>query len=434
MTVPFQVVAREGVPFVVQAPGAVPLAQAAAAAGMAVAAAEDAARSAAALMPLLPIELASTGVNQFDPAAVNIGKEISFETGAAIDSATSAISGLIEVVGWTAVTVSGLAATTFDRFFVWLAADRSTIVAFDYVDKAAGAFTRARPDGAAFFRFDVYRRQVDYGSPAGIQVQKGTAATPFEPFRIDKVVSLGGKAFAAPPAEDRWAGKRYGLFGDSITQTERPDQNKTSYGSAAARRNWVDAFFAEMRPASLHNYALAGAHIASLGVLDPFQKLHRQIDQAIADGRSFDVVIISMLTNDIGSHFDPSINLDLGSYASAMAVDYNGLVETISMQAFRKALYRITQQWPDAVIGWMTPLQRAAFTPEIMRPIIDDFARMAGRYGCDVIDQFASSGVVADFEILDGVGRDLLDGLHPMLSGMLKQARLACAWAKARLA
>lgn len=217
------------------------------------------------------------------------------------------------------------------------------------------------------------------------------------------------------------------LFGDSITQTEDVDSGQYAYGSGT-RANWPDFVIPTLDTPAAYNYARAGASFASYPEVLDTQKFAKQIDAALAGGYTADTVVVAMGINDYGH------GGSLGSYDAAMAKSVGSLDLTIPIEAARAGFYRLQQAWPDAVKFCCIPLQNARDDMGAVITWADLIARMAGRYGFEVVDCFRESGIVADFEVPNGNGRDLEDGLHPKPSGQLKQGRLIGSRIRERVA
>ena len=93
------------------------------------------------------------------------------------------------------------------------------------------------------------------------------------------------------------------------------------------------------------------------------------------------------------------------------------------MDAMRINLRRLAENFPNAVLYYGTPMQAMKSEQLTMRKIVNQFKLMAQTFNFKIIDAFEEVGVIRDFEILDGPGRYLTDGLHPNLAGKEKQGK-----------
>ena len=333
-------------------------------------------------------------MNLFDSSQIVTGYEV-YGDGSIQSQADSTVSAHIPVRGLSMITISGLQANTgFDRYYVFLAGNKSSVVGTGTIAAANNGKTITVPSGASWFRFSPKQRNSAAVSYATAQVEAGSFATAYEPFAtVD----------------------RYGLFGDSITETCDVANGDTT--SHAVRENWPLWLLSHLNPTSAHNYAKAGARFAAGSGISGFQILQAQIEQAHTDGRVFDRIIVSAGTNDWGNQTGAGITL--GSYAGTMAKVIGDLSTTISADAMRKALWSIKTYWPDATCWFVTPLQRSDSDPDSMNGWVETQRQLARRYGFTIIDGFTESGIVYDF-----ASHDLSDGLHPNASGQGKQGRL----------
>ncbi len=87
--------------------------------------------------------------------------------------------------------------------------------------------------------------------------------------------------------------------------------------------------------------------------------------------------------------------------------------------AMRWCLQRIMEEFPDARVFVLTPLQTA--NPEHNRKteiqIETVLKKVAGAMGAQVIDCYHNCGICEKFEVIGGEGRYLADGLHPKING-----------------
>lgn len=87
--------------------------------------------------------------------------------------------------------------------------------------------------------------------------------------------------------------------------------------------------------------------------------------------------------------------------------------------AMRWCLQRIMEEFPDARVFVLTPLQTA--NPEHNRKteiqMETVMKKIAGAMGAQVIDCYNNCGICEKFEVIGGEGRYLADGLHPKING-----------------
>lgn len=95
--------------------------------------------------------------------------------------------------------------------------------------------------------------------------------------------------------------------------------------------------------------------------------------------------------------------------------------------AMRWCLQRIMEEFPDARVFVLTPLQTA--NPEHNRKteiqIETVMKKIAGAMGAQVIDCYNNCGICEKFEVIGGEGRYLMDGLHPKENGQHLQGAYA---------
>ena len=220
-----------------------------------------------------------------------------------------------------------------------------------------------------------------------------------------------------------WANKKYMIFGDSITQTGDPDNG--DFG-LLYRDNWWRTARTALKAQSFMNFARSGAAFRHLSGASDWQKIKYQVDYSINQANyTPDVLIIAAGTNDgIGN---------VGDYDDAMSKSIDSLDLLKSADAMRYSFYKLNQAFPNAIGFVCTPIQRASIDPSELEPFTTLLKKMAGRYGFQVIEVGAESGIVRDFEVLNGAGRDLGDGLHTLVSGKNKMTKVIAPTIKARL-
>ncbi|WP_156359916.1 SGNH/GDSL hydrolase family protein [Sphingomonas sp. Leaf10] len=372
--------------------------------------------------------------NLFDVSTARVGGEIQFN-GGLYGETNSVASAPIFVGDLSEITFSGMAANpAIARVYAFYSALPTAVNAPDpalvsYGQIPAGAsYTVSVPAGARYMRFSPRQRQADAGDYTATQVEPGAVATAFRPYQ-EAVVEWSSRNLGrqAGGGSAQTSIGVVAIFGDSITATENVEAGQYTYGSGWSQ-NWPDYALPMLSPTNAYNFARGGAAFANYSGAVPWQRFHHQLDVAFAQSFTPDCVIVALGINDL--RFQQT---KLGNYDTAMGKAYNALDLTVSIEAARAGFYRLQQQWPDAVKFVSLPLQQAQLDGPTLQAWGALIARMAARYGFTVIDAFSEAGIVADFEVSGGQGRDLYDGLHTDASGQRKQGRLIGARVRARV-
>ena len=198
------------------------------------------------------------------------------------------------------------------------------------------------------------------------------------------------------------------IFGDSITETATINEDGTGYTDRTAT-NWPTFLSSNLEIGTLKNYARSGATFKDQNIAgDKRKSLSEQVEMAIANSESADVIVVSIGTNDgTGS---------LGNYDTAMGkTTLDSLDKGLLYEAIRYNFWKLREHYPNAKMFCALPIQRAAYEPPTA--LIDAITKMAKRYNFIIIDALNESGIVRDFEVSQGAGRYLRDGLHPNESG-----------------
>lgn len=240
------------------------------------------------------------------------------------------------------------------------------------------------------------------------------------------------------------------IFGDSITENAKiveGDDGTTSYENnryalqyAGKYYNMWSGMIADyIKCTDLRNYALSGASYCDKQRTSgkERQNLSHQITLAIKDitprgvfpsTGDFrpDIIIFALGVNDA----KPTDN-----YAEAMSktvLDANGDYDidatlanldcTKFNQAARSAFMRVKRQWSDARMLCLLPAQNTS-REQAEEGVNNDLAKMAKRYGCEIIDM-SQCGIVRDFEKKSAAGTLLKDGLHPTPMGQNLYAKV----------
>jgi len=138
-----------------------------------------------------------------------------------------------------------------------------------------------------------------------------------------------------------------------------------------------------------------------------------------------DVFAFAMGTNDdisclgdpekalTGKSLENNDNIDLFTEAGAM----------------RWCIQKISENFPDARIFVLTPIQAAdpAHNAKIEKQISQNFVRIAGAMSVRLVDCFHNCGICEKFENISAEGRYLRDGLHPKENGQALEGAFAAA-------
>lgn len=248
------------------------------------------------------------------------------------------------------------------------------------------------------------------------------------------------------------------IFGDSITDcaTISIANDKTTAYTLNARSNayvkdgqtiyysmWPYLLTRYINCNDIRNYAKSGASYKDVtrSSGNERQNVSYQITVALNDldnpNNVFptvgdfvpDIVIFALGVNDGAPNDD---------YASAMAktvmdgqnfdvaATLAALDRTKTFEGVRWAFMKVKQAFPYAITFCVLPLQLAEREQDVLG-INNDLSKMAERYSIHVINGFADSGIVRDFERRSELGTLLKDGLHPNDKGQNLLARLVIA-------
>ena len=205
------------------------------------------------------------------------------------------------------------------------------------------------------------------------------------------------------------------ILGDSITETATMNEDGTGY-TGGVYTNWPTHLSDRLNINYMKNYARSGATFKDQNIAgDRRKSLSEQVKMLISNSERPDIIVVSIGTNDgIGT---------LGNYDTAMAkTTLEALDRSLLYEAIRWNFWKLRENYPEATFFCATPIQRTAYEPPTA--LIDAIVRMANRYNFIVIDALNESGIVRDFEVSQGAGRYLRDGLHPNEAGKRKLANL----------
>ncbi len=364
------------------------------------------------------LTLETGGKNLFNKDAVISGQYVLTTSGAIQSvpgSTTLRTSEIIKIDPSSSIAISGLPSIHNALGYRWLAADKTTQVGYGATASNVTSAVIVAPANAYYFQITVNSgKSGEIYDGTTIQMELNTAPTAYEAYKqvIANIEGYALKGSNSSGSELKTKGKLFFLFGDSITATAGAD------GSPISGGNWPSYAFPIMK-ASYTNFALSGAHIEDFTMSFPRQKFSQQIADAIATGIQPDAIVVSIGIN--------SLNVADNDYDLTMAKAINDLDITKVMDAMRINLRKIYESFPNAVLYYGTPMQAiksgAANEELTQRKIINQFKLMAQTFNFKIIDAFEEVGVVRDFEVNNGPGRYLTDGLHPNAAGKEKQGK-----------
>ncbi|MBF4456783.1 SGNH/GDSL hydrolase family protein [Acinetobacter sp. SK-43] len=355
--------------------------------------------------------------NLFDKSRVQTGFEI-YSDGSIKAQTSSIISDIISVKGLSNITISGLVANPeIVRYCRFLDASNNVLSVTSIAQNAIQA-TIAVPVDAAGFQFSIKQRSTATPDLNIIQLESGTNVTTYEAY-VRGFNTLNNIPVAIPAQSTAQASRAFGakylMFGDSITQTSNVDTGDVT--SSTYRSNWPKFAKDQLKMGGFKNYARSGASFLETGPSQTdWQKISYQVQTAITNAENPDVIVLACGTNDA--------NIKLGTYDTAMSKAIADLDRTYTAEAMRWALYKIKENFPNAVCFYCTQLQRADVETTDRDTANNLMVKLAKRYGFNIIDCMNESGIIKDFEIWQANGRYLSDGLHPNIAGQQVQANL----------
>lgn len=357
--------------------------------------------------------------NLFDKSRVQTGFEI-YSDGSIKAQTSSIISDIISVKGLSNITISGLVANPeIVRYCRFLDASNNVLSVTSIAQNAIQA-TITVPVDAAGFQFSIKQRSTATPDLNVIQLESGTNVTTYEAY-VRGFNTLNNIPVAIPAQSTAQASRAFGakylMFGDSITQTGDVDNGDIT--GTTFRSNWPKFAKDQLQMSDYKNYARSGASFREYVGQLTWQKISHQVQTAITNAENPDVIVLACGTNDA--------NTILGTYETAMSKNIVDLDLANTAEAMRWALYKIKENFPNAVCFYCTQLQRADVETTDRETANSLMVKLAKRYGFNIIDCMNESGIVKDFEIWSAAGRYLSDGLHPDVSGQQLQANCICS-------
>ena len=347
------------------------------------------------------------------------GKEV-YGTGIYSTEANSMIADKVDIEGFLDICISGLptyADGTTARYLWFYDSGNAPVGGLLGISRTLSQATFPVPTSAKYVSFSIKQRSatavVDLDT---IQVESGTLPSPYVAYKegIVQINSMDFKAGVNESVPPKTSGKDGLFFGDSITETASISEDGLTY-TEGTRSNWP--LFAKTHLGITYkNYARSGASYKDQAIVGDVRKsLSAQINMALANGETADIVVVSAGAND-GS-------ASLGNYDTAMAkTTLASLDRSLLYEAIRWAMWTIRSNYPNAVCFAATPIHRASSEP--INNLNTAIIKMANRYNFIVIDATNESGIVKDFEVVGAQGRYLYDGLHPDVNGQQLMADL----------
>lgn len=294
------------------------------------------------------------------------------------------------------------------HYFIFIAKykkDKTSIPTNEDIQKNGYKFTT--PDNCYFIKMTVKTATVnDNTDPAKIQLEKGDTPTDYERYGFGSINGIPIIAYDPNIREQQTKGKKWLIFGDSIT-TSADSWVKYVKPLTASSITWNRAISGasyKYAPATSHDYTQVGDD----GKTYYTQNASEQVQCALIanDISNPDIIVIALGTNDGGS--------SIGDYTTAMSkATLDELDKTKLYEAMRWVFWTLQTEYPGAMFYAVTPIQRASSETELLTPLYDAIKKMAARYNFIIVDATAESGIVKDFEVVGQNGRYLHDGLHP---------------------
>ena len=362
---------------------------------------------------------AASGKNLFDKSTALIGFEV-YNDGRVLAQATSIASAPILVKGLSNITVSGLVQNPELVRYGAFKDSSGVVLSVVQISQTATSATFTVPANAKTFQVSIKQRSTSTPDLNVIQVESGTNATAYEEYKrgfseLNGVPVVAQSTSSQATQTSRAFGAKYLMFGDSITQTSNVDTGDVT--SSTYRSNWPKFAKDQLKMGGFKNYARSGASFLETGSSQAdWQKISYQVQTAITNAENPDVIVLACGTNDA--------NIKLGTYDTAMSKAIADLDRTYTAEAMRWALYKIKENFPNAVCFYCTQLQRADVETTDRETANNLMVKLAKRYGFNIIDCMNESGIVKDFEFWQANGRYLSDGLHPNVSGQQVQSNL----------
>lgn len=263
------------------------------------------------------------------------------------------------------------------------------------------------------------------------------------------------------------------IFGDSITDntiitvdenhrttsyTERTESYTNADGQVVTFNKWATLMQRLIDCNEVRNYALSGAgykeYETYVGTNLERRNVSTQVEIALndlnnpngvfkSDNFTPDIVIFALGINDRVSNStyeaamsktvvrDKDGNIKEGVSIGTVEGDYydieatlNNLDKSKCCETMRYCFLKTKQAFPMATFICVIPAQQTYSQGDDLATFREQLKKMAQKYGMHVIDGYGESGIVMDFEKINGLGTYLKDGLHPNEKGQNLYARM----------
>lgn len=350
------------------------------------------------------------GKNKIDKSLPISGYLYNTSTGVVTPSGTFYISGKQPVEPSTAYTATCYTKNLYNimHFFdisgAWLG-NSSTLGGGGY---ASYVFTFTTPANCYFVGFNAQAANFsDFNDfKNSLQLEKGLAPTPYE----EPGFILQEELIPNDLLPENFSGLKTVLFGDSVS---------------IVPNNWTGEFSTITGITDLTNMAVSGQKICwRAGTTEttspPIDAHDNNVFwnsilkyQDLYPGSEPDAIIVALGTNDI------SQSSPLGTYADAFSQSEATTSQQTMAGAFRKAIHKLINDYPDAQIFYVTPIQSktGGRSYTTLSNVSDINVEIAKKMNVKVIDALHNSGIYDEFEGVSVAGRYLTDGVHPSVAG-----------------
>lgn len=378
----------------------------------------------------LNIGYAALGKNLLNTSTLLFGVEI-YGTGALLNQSQSVTTALINVQGIQEITLSGLQPNPeIPRYYRFLD-ENEALISKAQIPNPNSNYTITVPVNSKYFQVSLLQRTTTVLDTSSTQIESGAYHTAYETYKagvsaLNGIDIIKGGCFTSTVTNTSKAyGAKYLIFGDSITQTS--DVDNGSVDSSTWFTNWASYAKDQLKMSDFKNYAKSGAAFREYGQTNQWQMISHQINTAIANNETPDVIVIACGTNDAG--------VNLGDYDTALnKTSLTDLNRALTLESMRWALWTLRQTYPNAVCFYCNPLQRADVETQERKSLNENLVKMASRYGFNIIDQYNKSGIIKDLEIWQEQGQFLVDGLHTNTNGKKIQSNYIVSEIVSRMA
>lgn len=345
---------------------------------------------------LTPEDLTITNItnNLFDKDGVIVGKEV-YNDARFVTQSDSAVTGYVNVQGLSNIYVSGFpiyAAGYSPRNGFFYDENKSPIGSLVTMTRSISEKGFLVPEGAHYFALTIYQRKtsaevVDFGT---IQIEEGTAKTPYEPYSVGVTeingskIGVKGTAISNEPVSPL-KGKKWAVLGDSVTAgsgTSNP------YHQVIANRTGILPV----------NYGVSGSNISIIdGRTDSFVERYSNM------ANDADIITVFGGTNDAGN------SVPVGAWGDTASTTLYGSVKNL--------IEGLLSKYPSKRIGFILPLPRTAY-PGLENGLVTRIKvikEVCDRYSIPTLDLYTASGIAPHY--LPSKEANMPDGLHPNDAG-----------------